>query len=328
MARTIISATPGTPAAGTQNTYQVEGARESVQDLIGLISPYETPCFTNFRKVSITDKLVYWQEDDLAAASVSNAAIEGADVSAYDASTPGMKTNTTQIFTKAVKVTGSSGAVSWYGRASEEDYMILKRGRELRRDIERVILTDQAMVAGDASTARKLASASRLIDSGNVTFGAGGSATGDAGTDVALSEALVLGAHQACFNAGGNPNWLLVSPFHSTKVANFAYVTNQQIRDRGNETRYVNAVDLYMSPFGELTVVLDRFIRGANSGESANGFVFLLETERWFIPQLREIQTEPLAKLGDAVRFMMLSELSLGVEHSKCSALIRDLSVS
>lgn len=333
MARTIISATPGASNTGkSQNTYDVEGARESVQDLVGLISPYETPCFSNFRKADATDKVVYWQEDDLAAPA-ANAQIEGFEPSTYNTGTPGMKTNYTQIFSKTVRVTGSSMASQYYGRASEEDYQILKRGREIRRDIEFAILQDTAASAGtltdyNTGTGRYFASASRLINSANVSYGSGGSATGDAGTDRDLTEALVLAVQQTAFTAGGNPNWLLVSPFHSTKVANFAYVSNQQIRDRGNDTRLVNAVDVYVSPFGELTVVLDRFIRGANSGETANGAVFIMETDKWFMPTLRQIGVEPLAKVGDSERMLMTAEVSLGVEHSKCSGVIRDLNVS
>lgn len=103
MARTIISATPGASNTGkSQNTYDVEGARESVQDLVGLISPYETPCFSNFRKADATDKVVYWQEDDLAAPA-ANAQIEGFEPSTYNTGTPGMKTNYTQIFSKTVR---------------------------------------------------------------------------------------------------------------------------------------------------------------------------------------------------------------------------------
>lgn len=333
MARTIITATPGTGLTGkSSNTYDVEGAREQVEDLVALIAPYDTPCFSNFRKTPSNDKVVYWQEDDLAAPAV-NAKVEGFEPSSYDTSTPGMKTNYTQIFGKTVRVTGSSNAVSYHGRANEEDYQILKRGREIRRDIEFAILQDTAAAAGtltdyNTGAARAFASASRLINSANVSYGSGGSATGDAGTDRALTEALVLAVQQTCYNAGGNPNWLLVSPYHSTVVANFAYVSNQQIRDRGNETRMVNVVEIYISPFGELSVVLDKFIRGANSGETANGFAFLLETDRWFIPQLRPIGVEPLAKVGDSDRMLMTAEISLGVEHSKCSALIRDLTVS
>lgn len=333
MARTIITATPGSSNTGkSSNTYDVEGARESVEDLVGLIAPYDTPCYSNFRKTEARDKVVYWQEDDLAAPA-ANRQVEGFEPATYNTSTPGMKTNYTQIFGKTVRVTGSSGAVDYYGRASEEDYQILKRGREIRRDIEYAFLQDTAAAAGTLSdyntgTARALASASRLIDAGNAFFGAGGSATTDTGTDRDLTETLVLTAQQQCYTAGGNPNWLLVSPFHSTEVANFAYVSNQQIRDRGNETRLVNMVELYISPFGELSVVLDRFIRGANSGESANGAAFVLETDRWFIPQLRPIGVEPLAKVGDSERMLMTAELSLGVEHSKSSAVIRDLTVS
>lgn len=66
MARTIITATPGSSNTGkSSNTYDVEGARESVEDLVSLIAPYDTPCYSNFRKTPANDKVVLGLDLDL-----------------------------------------------------------------------------------------------------------------------------------------------------------------------------------------------------------------------------------------------------------------------
>jgi hypothetical protein len=158
-----------------------------------------------------------------------------------------------------------------------------------------------------------------------------------------------------CFEKGGDPNQLMVSPFHSTTVSNFAYVAPiagsgagdpaVRQRDVGQETRLVNKVDLYSSPFGDMSVVTNKWIRGATGtigitdAASVNarygtdnladeGNVFLLEVDRWFMPVLQPMVTEPIAKVGHADRRLVSVECSVGHEHRDASGIIMDLETS
>ena len=97
------------------------------------------------------------------------------------------------------------------------------------------------------------------------------------------------------YTNGADPNWLLVSPTDSLKVANFAYVdltagVVSRTREANEGTLY-NKVETYISPFGTLSVVTDRFISGANAiiedGSAAangDGFAFLINTDQCLWP--------------------------------------------
>ncbi len=294
-------------------TYDQVGKVEDVSDIIGLISPWDTPAYSSFSKRSAHNTLVEWQEDALRAPA-ANAKVEGTDTTIEAWNPTVMVQNRTQIFENSAQVSDTAMAVDLYGRANEMDWQVLKKGREQRRDIEHAFVgTKQTAVAGDASTARQLAGVQALI-SASTTSANGGTAR-------AFTEALVLAVHQLTYKEGGDPDTMMVSPAHSIIVADFAYrasggATERQ-RDLLDSTRLVNVVEFYRSPFGEVRVVINKWIATDN--------VVLLETDRWSIPTLRPMRSVPLAKTGSNEKRLIDCELSLAHENRKASGLIADL---
>jgi hypothetical protein len=265
MARAIITGVGGVPqssvASRTNNAYNTEGVVESVEDIIELISPYETPFYSQIEKGDVKDRLHYWQEDVLEPAVRNNAVIAGWEpvtAASWNTSTPGMKSNFVQTFLKTARVTGQMRAVDTYGRGDELDYQIMKRGRELKRDIESSLLADSTGVVGGGgtganaafpqdvtgATAATLTGAFRLINTGNLPIGAtsaagagsvfagqaGGDATGaqlsvtTPGTNRPFTEIILLAAQKAVYDAGGTPTQAIMSAFHAQIMANFAYI--------------------------------------------------------------------------------------------------------
>jgi hypothetical protein len=294
-----------------QVTYETVGIKEDISDVIGLISPYDTPNYSQFRKTGAKQTVVQWQEDALRAPA-GNAAVEGADTTIGDVGLTTLLTNYTQIFEESARVSGTMEAVELYGRASEMDYQVMKKAREVRRDIEHALCgTAQAAVAGNSVTARQLGSMQSLIAAAT---------TDDNGAVLRpFTEALVLAVHQATYEIGGDPTQLQVSPAHSVIVANFAYASGRQ-RDFANESRIVNKVDLYVSPFGELSVVTNKWLKGNDA--------FLLEVDRWYLPELRPMSSTPLAKTGDNEKRLINCELTVAHENRAASGLITDLTLT
>ena len=105
--------------SGSFSTYDAVGEREDLSDVIYNISPTDTPFMSAIAKTKATAVNHEWQLDSLAAASATNAAIEGDEVSfsAPDATT--RKGNQCQISTKSVIVTATLEAVNKAGRNSE-----------------------------------------------------------------------------------------------------------------------------------------------------------------------------------------------------------------
>lgn len=332
---------PYSGGTGPLDSYEAQIRKEEVADLIGLISPEDTPCYTAFRKTTTDNRVYQWQEDALRSPA-ANRQVEGVDVVTVTAGAPGTgsltatagpaggvaglttaRSNQTQLFIETAQTSGTTENSAFYGRGNEHDYQVMKKGLELKRDIEYAFLLGQAGAAGDSSTARQLTS----IDAqcGN---------TVDAGTGAAFTEAQVLSAHQACWEDGGEPNWLMVSPAHSLIVADFAYrvggatpFTSVRGRDVGSGTELVNVVELYRDPFGTLQVVLNRYMGAAGAAKSSYD-AYLLQTDAWWIPVLQPIETTELAKTGHNRKTMLSTELTLAHLNRDCSARIYDLSAA
>lgn len=302
---------PYVAGSDNQSTYETVGIKEDISDVIGLISPYDTPNYSQFRKTGAKQTLVQWQEDALRAPA-ANAQVEGADTTIGDVGLTTMLQNYTQIFEESARVSGTMGAVDLYGRANEMDYQVMKKAREVRRDIEFALCGNaQAAAAGDASTARQLGSMQTLIAA--ATTSANGAVLRP------YTEALVLAVHEATYNQGGDPTQLQVTPAHSLVIADFAYASGRS-RDISSESRIVNKVDLYVSPFGELSVVTNRWLKSSDS--------FLLEVDRWYIPELRPMSSIELAKTGDNEKRLINCELTVAHENRAASGLITDLTAT
>jgi hypothetical protein len=124
-------------------TYTTVGIREDLADIIYSISPTETPFMSGVAKTKATNTSHQWQTDALAAVA-ANAAVEGATIS-YGTQSPTTKeTNYTQISTKAIQVSGTNDAVTSAGRNSELAYQVAKAAKELKRDMETALLSNNA----------------------------------------------------------------------------------------------------------------------------------------------------------------------------------------
>ena len=149
-----------TAVAGTFKTFSQVGLKSDIEDIIYDISPTLTPFTSSIGTSTATSTLHQWQEDELSVVG-TNAKVEGADAGAAAAETTTMKNASTQIFDKVVASSGTNEVVEKYGRGSSElEYQIVKKGKELRRDIEHAFVGAlQAGSVGTASTARQLKSA-------------------------------------------------------------------------------------------------------------------------------------------------------------------------
>jgi hypothetical protein len=293
--------------SGVAKTYDLVGKKEDVEDIIYDISPTDTPFLSSIGTTKAKATVHQWQQDKLDAAA-ANAVVEGAVAGTAAATDTTIKTANTQIFKKVVEVSGTSQAIGLYGRADELARLVAKKGKELKRDIEHAMVgAGQAGTAGNGNTARQLTSAQNQIAAATTNSNAG---------NRAFTETILLDVMQKVFTAGGMPNQLQVTPSHSLIVAGFAAASGRT-RDFGTQKKVVNAVDLYVSPFGEVAVVPNRFLN-ANTA-------MVLDTEYWSRAVLRPMQTVVLAKDGDSDKRMMITELTLVCENDEASGLAKDL---
>ena len=325
-----------TAPTGTLQTFQAIGNREDLSDVINEISPMDTPFYSNVSHGKASSHLHEWQTDALAAASASNAVIEGDDATTNTADVTSRFSNYTQISTKVPRVSGTQRAVKSAGRRDEFSYQIAKRGRELKRDMESSLTSRNKAAAGDSASAATLAGLGAwlftnvvkptLNASGTtavITSGAPTTAV-SAGTAGTFIESDLKSCIRLCWTEGGDPGVVMVGAFNKMQASGFAGIGTQfrpaQPNGEMSPGSIVGAADLYISDFGTHQIVANRF---QNSAE-----VYVLDLEYWSVDVLRPIQQMDLAKTGDSDRALLLVEYTLASLNQKASGKVFNVTTS
>ena len=310
--------------ADTFSTYDAVGNREDLSDFITMISPTATPFHSGVAKVPATATLHEWQTDTLAPATDANTVIEG-DQATTDASTATVRLgNYTQILDKVARVTGTQRAVNPAGRQDEMDYQVMKRTKEIRRDLESSLLANKAKVAGNDTTARVMAGIESWLATNTDLGGTGAAPTGDgtdtrtSGTDRAFAESQVKDVIASCWDEGGEPDMIMVPS--NLKQDFSAFTGNSSARQNidANTRTLSNVIDIYISDFGTMNVVPNRFM----VSESC----LILEMDKFAVAELRPYASWDLAKEGDTDRKQLLIECTLVSKNEKSSGIVSDLS--
>ena len=325
--------------ANTFETYQAKGIREDLSDLISDISPTTTPFQSNIGTRDADNTYFEWQTDSLATASAA-ATIEGADLSSFTAVTPTVRLgNYCQINMVDFIISGTEQRVDKAGRASEIGYQSAKAAKELKRNIEvACLLNGVGAVVGATNTARVTAGFPCWLKtnetSTNVTAPSysGSTPTGAAqvwksfGTPTAFLESMLKTTMQECYSSGGEPSMLMVGPFNKTQVSAFSGIASSRYNVDGAEPSVIiGAADIYVSDFGNLSVVPNRFFTSvidAGAGSLMNNWAFLIDPDEVKIANLRPYTIETLAKTGDADKRMILREWGLQVNNEKAHGVV------
>lgn len=310
-------------------TYAAVGMREDLSDVIYNISPTDTPFMSTIGKTKATAVYHEWQTDSLAAAA-ANAAVEGADATEATLTATTRVGNRTQISQKTVGITGTLEAVDKAGRKSEKAYQLAKASSEIKRDMEFTLLNNTVQSNGTAgSTARVLGGLQTWLAS-NTSNGTGGSAGASGttartnGTDRTFTEALLQSVVKSVFTSGGSPKVLMVTPSHKQTVSAFAGIAAQRYMAPSDApTTIIGAADVYLSDFGSMSVVPNRFML---SGNTASDVAFVLDPEYAAVAYLRPFFTNDLAVTGDSAKTQLLVEYTLEVKTEAAHGIVADLS--
>ncbi|BAQ89197.1 major head protein [uncultured Mediterranean phage uvMED] len=308
--------------SNTFSTYDAIGEREDLSDVIYNISPTDTPFMSAIAKTKATAVNHEWQLDSLAAASATNAAIEGDEVSFAAPDATVRKGNQCQISTKSVIVTGTLEAVNKAGRNSELAYQISKKSKELKRDMESSLTANNAPVTGNDSTAREIAGLGSWLKTNESASGTAPSTSGtnarSDGTQRAFTEAQLKTVIKSVWDNGGDPSMIMVGSFNKQKLSGF---TGGSTRfDPAENKRLVAAVDVYESDFGAMQVTPNRFQRARDA--------FVITPDLFAVAFLRDFSLEDLAKTGDAAKQFLVTEYTLESRNEQGSGIVADLTTS
>lgn len=318
---------------GTYTRYSAQGLRESLSDIIYDISPMDTPVVSGAGKESVKQTLFEWQTDSLAAVDTSNAHLEGDDISSFPSITPTTRVgNYTQISRKLLVISGTLEAVDKAGRQSELAYQTAKRGKEIKRDMESIILENLGGDAGGTSTPRQTATLGAWVktnvslagDGANPSYTSGvPSAARTDGTQRALTETIFKSVIQSIWSSGGTLKNVYAGPVNKQKISTFTGIVTRNFNISNADpkpTAVIAAVDVYVSDFGTLRIYPSRFQRERD--------VWFLDFDYIKIATLRPFERVSLAKTGDAEKRMLLVEWGLKVTQEAALGLAADLTTT
>jgi hypothetical protein len=315
---------------GGVTTYERVGNREDLTDEIYNISPTDTPFVQRAARVKAKARDHEWQTDSLLAAA-ANAHIEGDDTTVTTVTPTARLKNKSQIFKKSAGVSGTQEVVDKAGRNSEMAYLLMKVGKEIKRDIEFALTANTASKAGDVASARTLGSTISWINTNFTVKSSGSTATTTGGfnSSTGLTVAWIMGTDKGTFiegdlkavvqgawTQGGQPDVILCAATEKKKISGFTGIADitKEAGNTAKATRIIGGADVYVSDFGEHRVVPSRFC--------AANIVQVLDMEYWAVAQLRGMTKERLAKTGDAERFHLVTELTLESRQEAASGLV------
>jgi hypothetical protein len=239
--------------------------------------------------------------------------------------------NTTVQLARVVIVSGTEQAVQTVeGVGRELARQLVKKGKELRRNIEANLLENNAGAAGSDSTARECAGIESWIVTN--TSKTGTNATGDGsdartiatGTNIrAFTESQLKDVLSQVYVSGGNPDYLMTTAFNKQVLSSFA--GNATRFDKSEDKQLVTSIDVYESDFGELRCVPNRF---QNLTGTTVHSVYVLDSDYWAVAELVPITEKPLAESGFYSKRGLYWEGTLEARNQKSSGAVYDLTPS
>jgi hypothetical protein len=314
----------------TFTTFDAKGIREDLSNIITNIAPEETPYMSNIGRESISNSLFEWQTDTLASAA-ANKQLEGDDVTSFDSVTATVRLqNYAQISRKTIVLSATEETVNKAGRRSELAYQIAKRSAELKRDQEFSMLNGAVAAAGNTTTARGTASLQAFIKTNYdmqtnganpsyTTVPTGARSDGNVRT---FTETILKNVIQQVWTSGGTPKILMTGPVNKQRVSGFSGIASSRFNIDGGArpATIIGAADIYVSDFGNVQVVPNRFQRERDA--------FVIDPDYAKVTMLRPYQQVELAKTGDAEKRMLIVEWGHKVLAENAHGIAADLVTS
>ena len=303
---------------GTYLTSAAIGNREDLSDAIYRISPTQTPFLNLASKGKATHTLHEWQTQDLASAA-ANAQAEGDNASAKTVTPTVRLASRTQISTKTVIVSNSQQATNPAGRKDEMGYQLALASLELKRDMEFGLTQNRVGTSSPRSVKGLPCWIGDNVDTGGSyvapVYTSTDGTTNTDGTQIAFTESRLKNVLQKIYTAGGEPDVIMLPPLAKQTFSTFT--GNATRFDKSEDGKLFASIDVYVSDFGEIKAVPNRFQRVRD--------VFILQSDKWAVAYLRPFTTIELATTGDAMQRELVVEYALEARAPKANGAVYDI---
>lgn len=294
--------------------------REDVQQEVFDCSEIPCPLLDMIQVGSCSAQYTEWNEDELEAPDTTNAIVSGADApaAATDTGNLARKGNHTQICAKYVYVTERAQNVQTHGIGDTMAYKTMRKMQALRRDVEAIMLSNQASrVDNNNATAGLAAGLGAWITTHASVTGSGGGfqSTGlvtayTPGARRALTWEMIADQVEGVYNEGSNPTILMSVPGVTKRLARFLFTTSYAATPTANvngsgggvDQTSQGYIDTFRTDFGfTMKIVPNRLqqtYESSDTGTTPAAAVFGFDLDYLSVAFLHSFKVEALAKLG------------------------------
>lgn len=323
-------------ATNTYLTFDSRRNREEFSNAIHMITPEETPFMSMIGRENVESTHPEWSTDNLAAPNPANAVPQG-DEFTYGAIAPTVRVgNYTQISRKEYIVSRTQEKTLKAGPNSELGRQRRKKGVELRKDMEAILLSNTASNPGNATTPPLLGGLPSWVVTndnrgasgadGGFNAGTGRTVAATNGTQRAFTKAILDNVNQQAYNSGATARVLMLSPYLKTVFSSFmadpAVAPQRMTTGKSEQATIVGAADTYLSDFGTIDVVPNR-VMAQVPALSRNAW--LLDPDNMAVGMFDDVQEIKPAKTGDAEKRVLICEYTLIVKTEQAIGVAADL---
>jgi hypothetical protein len=336
---------------------------EELMNAIYDVSPVDRPLCDAIGSKDSGNTLTEWVREALEAATPDNARVDGASSAGLDDTVTGERlANYHQIMSKTVRVSDRGRESDTVGSSDELIRQLMKRQRALRRDEEAAYCSRNVAVAGDGDTIPgKLAGIGAWIGTGQAATNTDRGATGTdpvlsgnpggypttaagEGTKRALSETTIKTMMREAYLNGGNPTMAMSTPACIEVLSDWLFDASARIAalqtDISQGNRVDNgtgggqsgggvvaqgAVNIFVTNFGTLELVPNRFQPQAHAADADVADLYLIDPELWERSYLQGYETKELARDGLAENREITVDASLCSLNEEGNAIVADI---
>ena len=329
---------------------------EDLMQKIMDISDIPLPFTDRISSGSHSNSAPSWTLDRLLNPDLTNAVVDGDDAG-LDESNLGIRVNQqSQISQKTLRVSVRSNDVSTVGFQQTMAYQLMMRGNELRRDVEAIMLSNQASVADDGSSVAGLSAGVNAWTVGTDIFGnVTGSANRGAlgadggwldtptdglvasavlGTPRALSLTDIQDVAQSVWQLGGDPVLVMSRPLVIRSLSTFMFTSSAQIATLDRDTAGSNeatqalmSVNVLITDFGvTMSMVANRLQQAMDAPSTElNDSLFVMDPSQWLQSFLTGYNSAPLARTGTAVNSQISGDWTLKCLQWEAQGVVADI---
>lgn len=278
-------------------TYQDAARREDLLDVIGDVSPDETPLMTLFGTSTSKGTLHEWLKYNVARPTTVSADIEGADTTFGDLTQPSRESNITHIIKQPIQVSRTERQVNVAGMGDPYAFQKADALRQLKSKMEYAVL-NSTTASGSSGVARKMKGIDAFITSVVTARNSGTSFSELELNDMTADGYLAVRADKVF-------DMVLCTVKIKQAIAGFG----------GNSTRYIDAKEkrltkdilVYDSSVGTHRIMHHRDVRN----DAGSTTVYGLREDLHKIAYFDQPMFEELGKVGDADRGHWVTEFTL-----------------